>query len=534
MESSGPLASNGRIAQGSTRALIAVISGVAQNGSAFADDTLTVSTSALGTAAAFTAPRAPAVAISPKHAQPAEARPADAEALLAALRAQATGAVLAAGTPEPSRHNVFPLNAGVGSRTSIWVQQGGYGSHSWVQVPATLAVQTQHANIWIENALLPTVSSDAAQIAADFENAYASDTAHFASPDYGSAAPGMQPQYSYCDANGSKTGSGPAYIAEPADARTDVMVVQSSTISGLGGYFSAANVMKQAALNCLGQDYHSNEAPVIYVAWAGYGTRYELQEDLVRSTAHEFQHLINFVNHAILARGASSPSFDGNESQYLNEGLSMLAQDFAVARMFGSQGVQFDAADALQRAQAYLADPGSFSISAFSGADAPSWGGDGRTAHGNCAGGCYGGAYLFVRYLHDRFGGDAFTRAVETSGATGAANLQAVTGEQPGDLIGDFALAMAANTLAVPASDPRFSFGTLDLTAAYSDQFGAQTQLSGAAAVSPASSSFSVEAPVGGFTFAWAPPIPSSGMSVQVSDQASVGGFSLLGGLAQH
>jgi hypothetical protein len=313
------------------------------------------------------------------------------------------------------------------------------------------------------------------------------------------------------------------------------MVVSSQNLGGLGGYFSGANYMHQSALNCLGGGYESNEAPFIFVGWfPGSGETYDLKEDLVRSTAHELQHLINFVNHSILASGASSASFDGNEVPFINEGLSMLAQDFAVQRMYSAQGVQFDAADALARANAYLSNPGNFSVSGFSGIDSPAWGGNGGSSQYNCAGGCYGAAYLFERYLHDRFGGDAYTHAMETSGAVGTQNLQSVTGKAAGSLLDDFALAMAGNTLGVTAADPRFDFGSLNLMQSYRDQFGGSTTLGGVFAMPAAGASTAVHAPVGGFAYVSIPSVPTSGMPVQVTDQAAASGFGLTGGLAQH
>ncbi len=375
------------------------------------------------------------------------------------------------------------------------------------------------------------------QIAADFENAYASDTAHFASPDYPPDAPGMQGRYSACATGGGSQGTTQAYISEPADRRIDVMIVNGSNLGGMGGYFSAANLMQQSALNCLngsGTTYESNEAPFIFVGWfASSGSTYELQEDLVRSTAHELQHLINFVNHGILAPGASSTSFNGNETTYVNEGLSMLAQDLAVARMYSSQGVQFDVDDALGRANVYLAAPQNYSLSAFTGIDPSSWGGNGNPQY-NCGAGCYGGAYLFERYLRDRFGGDSYTHAMETSGMTGTDNLQNATGETAASLFGDFALAMAADSLQVSSADPRFRFGSLGLSGTYGDQFGAVHTLGGLFAQPISGTSVNVSAPVGGFAFVSVPNVPASGSPVQISDRASAPGFALEGGLAQH
>ncbi len=449
LQSGGPLISTGAITHGTRQAIVAVMSGDTASGTSFSPDNLTVDTqgssspSSLRRSAGMRARRS---LIS--QVVPVEAHPADDSALLQKLRGIAAPGARAQYS-ERRRESVVPSNPAVGSTASIWVEDG-VGTNYSVQVPATLVVQTAHGNIWMDDTLRNTAAwSNAAQIGTDFENGYVSDTAHFAHPDYPDSAPGLQAQYQSCDSSGHVTGTGSGYITEPIDHRVDVMVVNSADLGGYGGYFSAANLMNQSALNCLGGSYESNEAPFIFVGWfQSQSSDYELREDMVRGTAHELQHLINFVNHALLPEGSSSPSFNGSESPFINEGLSMLAQDLAVQKMYGAQGVNFDADDALARADAYLSNPGNFSISTFAGVDSTEWGGGGSPRY-NCFGGCYGGAYLFERYLHDRFGGDSYTHAIETSGSVGPQNLQNVTGESSSDLLDDFALAMAANALGV-------------------------------------------------------------------------------------
>ena len=546
LSSTGPLSSSGTIPAGAHEAFVAVMSSDTSTGSAFQTDSLVVQSGTVPQRVATRAQSATRLAAPPPHIGGVEAFPADDRALLTRLASIRTGTSSA---PAIRTQSVMPSTLQPGANASLWVQQSSLSGagRTNVQVPSTLLVQSAHGNIWVDNSLLSGASASssfsssalpatAAQIASDFENAYASDTAHFASPDYGTNAPGLQPQYKSCSSGGASAGTASAYISEPADRRINVLVVNPQNLGGTGGYFSGANMMHQGALNCLNggsTSYESNEAPFIFVGWfQRNGATYELQEDLVRSTAHELQHLINFVNHTLLAPGASSSSFDGNEAPFINEGLSMLAQDLAVENMYGSRGLHFDADDALARANAFLANPASFSITQFSGIDSSAWGGG--SAQYNCAGGCYGGAYLFQRYLHDRFGGDAYAHAMETSGVTGAQNLQAVTQQAPGTLLDDFALAMAAGTAGVTPSTPRFAFGSLSLTGTYADQFGASTSLNGAYAAPLNASSATVTAPVGGFAFVAVPAVPVGGMPVQVTDQASVSGFGMAAGLVQH
>jgi hypothetical protein len=541
LQSSGPLSSSGTITAGVHQALVAVMSGSLTSANAFSADTLTVATPV--TTQTFARSQSSGRAVQTPQREPVEAFAADDRALLRNRAALAAGSI---SRPEVRAQSVLPATLQIGSTAALWVQQGSLTSTSRtnVQVPSTLLAQSSHGNIWIDNSLLSgaaasqsfasgSLQSTLSQITTDFENAYASDVAHFASPDYGNGAPGLQPQYKACSSSGSSQGTARGYISEPADRRINVLIVNSQNLGGLGGYFSAANYMPQTTLNCL-SGYESNQAPFIFVGWfEGNGASYELQEDLVRSTAHELQHLINFVNHAILASAASNPSYDGNETPFINEGLSMLAQDLAVENMYGTRGVHFDVDDAMPRANIYLSNPGNFSISGFGGIDPGSWGGDG-TAHFNCGGGCYGGAYLFQRYLRDRFGGDSYTHGIEVSGVVGTQNLQSVTGQQPSTLLGDFALAMAAGSLGVTPLDPRFDFGSLNVTGTYADQFGATRTLAGAYAVPFGGASIALHAPVGGFAFVSVPSVPSGGMPVQVTDQASVSGFGLEAGVAQH
>ena len=189
---------------------------------------------------------------------------------------------------------------------------------------------------------------------------------------------------------------------------------------------------------------------------------FETGEDLVRGTAHEFQHLINFVNHAILNDG----SF---EDSWINEGMSMLAQDFAVHRMFPNTVIDVD--DSGYRAGQYLAAPQNYSLTSFTGIVG------GSQAY-NCSG-CYGEEYLFQRYLYDRFGGDAYLHKM-LGLPLSYANLQQATGIDPAQAISDFAVAIAASGTNA-TTDPRFGFTGISLRDTYADQWGNQRNFLGPA-----------------------------------------------------
>jgi hypothetical protein len=424
----------------------------------------------------------------------------------------------------------------VGATTSFWIQAATLGSPSgpYAQLGATLAAVTAHGYIWIDDSLTALLSSSAAvgAIAADFENAYASDTAHFGGTDYSTAAAGYAAYASVgaCDASGNPTGaSTPAYIAD-TDPHIVVFVVNVQSLgAGVGGYFTAANFWTTGAANCTvnsSNPVRTNTAPMIYVGYQpslppGYPANYELAEDLVRSTAHELQHLINFVNHVLIANGPQ-------EDRWINEGLSMLAQDLAVARMYG---ISNDVDDAVTHAAHYLAAPQNYSITGFSGVDAVSQGGTGALQY-NCPN-CYGAEYLFQRYLYDRFGGDAYTHKVELTGTSSYANLTAATGTGVPTLLADFGVALAASNTGL-TSDPSYTFTGLDLESTLKDQFGGTLTLTGPHAATSVSSGANdtVGEYLGTYLYLSVSGAGTGGETITISDPA--GAFGLNGAIIEH
>jgi hypothetical protein len=457
----------------------------------------------------------------------------------------------ASGPAVRAQTSTIGTNPIVGATANIWVAKFaiGSGSGTYIQVPSTLEFQTVHGNVWIDNSLLSGANASAsfqgaslattvAQIGADLENADASDTMHFASFDYSNSAPGVGLQYEAFDSSGNDLHySDNQYIFEPTDRRVNLEVLNTANLgSGVGGYFSSVNYTPQEIWNYFilngGNAPMSNEAPFIYCGWfQSSGATYELQEDLVRGTAHELQHLINFINHSILPAAANTYPFDGTEDPFINEGLSMLSQDLAVNTLHPTQS--FDVADAMQHAKQYLSSPQNYSLSGFIGIDPASWGGNGSTPKYNCGGGCYGVAYLFERYMRDRFGGDTYTQGMETSQQTGFANLQANAGNEPAAAaMGDFAVAIATNSQQISPPNAPFNLGTFNTRASYTDQLGGTTVLTGVASAItlPVNGSTSFTPPIGGFGFFGL--APNNGAPVSIVD--GTGTFSLFGGLAQH
>jgi hypothetical protein len=88
--------------------------------------------------------------------------------------------------------------------------------------------------------------------------------------------------------------------------------------------------------------------------------------------------------------------------------------------------------------------------------------------------------------------------------------------------------------LGLNPSEARFAFGSLNVTKSYKDQFGSSITLSGVYATPMGAASIAVQAPIGGFAFVSVPAVPAGGMPLQVTDRASVSGFGMAAGLAQH
>ena len=451
----------------------------------------------------------------------------------------------------PAESTIPPVLTAGSTVANIWVRKFpiGGGPATNALVPMTFETQSAHGNIWIDNSLLAgpnasqsfgsgTVAQSTATIGQDFEIGYASDTAHFASPDYAPNAPGVGVQSQTCDESGRPVGQSTTYIAEPADHRINVAVLSSVSDAlgdGVGGYFTDVNYGPQAVLNCLipmGMNFKSNEAPMIYVVWTdSVGAVTELTDDQITATAHELQHLINFVNHTLLPPGAGNPGFVSNETSTNNEGLAVLAQDLAIHAKYPS--VAFDTFDGLSLAANYLASPQNFSITGFIGID------PGASGPMPSCRGCYGGAYLFARYLYDRFGGDAYAHAMETSGLTGFANLAASCAchETAQQLLQDFLVAMAANSIGLTPPDAAYQLGTLNVHGKYPSPIAEQPgrQLLGLnAIVVPDGGVATANAPLGGAAFFSVHASGGVRVPIKIKDENPGAGFGLTGALVQR
>jgi hypothetical protein len=422
-----------------------------------------------------------------------------------------------------------------GSTFPFWIAQFSIGGNSatYSQVPATLQRVTAHGYIWIDNTL-GLVPATLDGIASDFENAWNSDTTHFGTPDYPANAPGSSYGQTPCDSSGNPVPGatpGPFFVPD-VDQHHNLVVVAQNNAGGYGGYFSSINHVYQQVANCFAGQPKSNEASMVVIVWPNSTTvNFELNEDVVRGTGHEFQHLINFVNHCMLAGTPASPNCQFEDS-WIDEGMAMLAQDFAVTRLFPS--LPYDVYDAQRRGGQYLSSPQSFSLTAFAGIDS------GKSTPAFGCSGCYGLAYLFQRYNYDRFGGDTYSHAMEASGQVSVANLEATTNVPFTTLIRDFGIALPAAGTGL-SSDPRYNFGpNFKPGTVYTDQFGTQRTLPALTTFAPLSpgSNPTVNAFLGSFFyFAYGPGSCGSsctGHTAQITDNGSISGFGLNGGIAQH
>jgi len=137
--------------------------------------------------------------------------------------------------------------------------------------------------------------------------------------------------------------------------------------------------------------------------------------------AHEFQHMINFAQHAIFRAGSS-------EQGWLDEGLSKYAEEL-VARKYLSAGDatrfhQYLDRNNLFDASQYLSGTGSASL--LIGQD------QGTLAE-------IGASWLFVRYLIDQYG-PKLADSLDQTAFTGATNVQIHTGQTFTTLLEQWAL----------------------------------------------------------------------------------------------
>ncbi len=146
---------------------------------------------------------------------------------------------------------------------------------------------------------------------------------------------------------------------------------------------------------------------------------------------HEFVHMIMF-NYRILTYGSGFLA-TYIEEVWLEEGLAHMAEY-----------LNGHFADNIGRADKFLADPGDASLV---------YGEDNIPKRG--------AAFLFLRYLADRYGNGIFKELVQSK-RSGIKNIEYVTGEDFIELFADWSVALYLSGKDI-ANDPRFEYSSIDL-----------------------------------------------------------------------
>jgi hypothetical protein len=271
-----------------------------------------------------------------------------------------------------------PQHGRIGDRKTFWVRYydatNPNSPSPWVSVGATLEYSTEHTDLWEDDDI-------DGQQDARFENA-----SREAEQDYLSQR-GRFGSLSYTEADRSRH---PCIVPSRGELLS-ILVVKPGKVKD--GYASTESYYS-AASHCAANG-HTNELPGLLIVALKDGTGDPKDELLRVGPAHEEQHLKNFVRHSI--RGTTIV-----RTSMLNEGLSVLAQDFASEQISGRRDL--DLAGAFEKE--YLDDPGLVSLPAF-------YYYAGQQSHPSGAA-CYGGAYLLQRYLYDRFGDSYLNRVTDT------------------------------------------------------------------------------------------------------------------------
>lgn len=191
---------------------------------------------------------------------------------------------------------------------------------------------------------------------------------------------------------------------------------------------------------------HSNHGEVFYGIVPDERGRYscvhgaDATQRIIQDTfLHEMQHLISFNQH-VLSRGGAT------EETWLNEGLSHMSEELgsryfesrypppfgrgSIDQLFPDSAGPF-IGPLLLNAYLYLNSSLQHSVTAYDGTGSI----EDR-----------GATWLFLRWLADQKGDDILHRLEQTS-LTGAANVEAASGERFPALFGDFSLALFADSL---------------------------------------------------------------------------------------
>jgi hypothetical protein len=350
------------------------------------------------------------------------------------------------------------------------------GGQCYIDVPATVRAVSNHAYVWVEDAVYNDASynfssSDWTTAANTFDTDYARETAAF-----GPAFFQANFHYPQCNTSGTKLPNSsfqPTVDLSGSDPHISFLITNVLAANGEGGYFDFGNDLNDQELNCAYNGPHapSNQLPMFIIGADKYNTGSSTVADegfwrtldMPRSIPHEFQHYLHAMNKVLIPELGSNVQGYFDDS-VVDEGCSELAEDLVLGSGVNSPQSWEPRYDAWT----YLLQSGNFSIPSFTGYDAdplstsptPSYGFFHNTQ------GSYGGAYLLARYMYDRFGGDAAMHRLYADlspSSSSVANLhpivaEAGNGESFAQLYDEFAAALAARGVA--STDSRFTFGS--------------------------------------------------------------------------
>ncbi|MGH7606373.1 MAG: hypothetical protein ACREME_03455, partial [Gemmatimonadales bacterium] len=251
------------------------------------------------------------------------------------------------------------------------------------------------------------------------------------------------------------------------DANTVVMVLMTRVVNKLvtreqcetsgfvAGFFLGADI-DPAFQN----DPRSNRGEVFYSLVADPAgdvscahSAAQVQRIVPITFIHEFQHMISYNQHALVRGG-------NGEVLWLNEGLSHYAEELG-GRTYVSGSAEFSrfTIGNFFNAYEYLDATRDHFLAPTAGIGSlPE----------------RGAAWLFVRYLVDRYAGDTkvtswntFTRSLVETSQTGAQNIAAVTGDAFGVIVSRWALANWVSDLPGFSAPPELEYDSWNLRAVY-------------------------------------------------------------------
>lgn len=229
------------------------------------------------------------------------------------------------------------------------------------------------------------------------------------------------------------------------NGKTIILVTPLPYTGGtLYGYFDPVNEFSESV------DPQSNQADMIYIN-PNAGTIDELKSTI----AHEYQHLIHFSERITNGEAVGDT--------WINEAFATLAEDLVhYGYIDGDDARDITVDDWFDR------------HSEWSLVDWP------ETSHNFD----YGGAYLFGRYLYDRFGASA-TRAINRSAHPGTEAVTNAVGGSFGDLYQSWLIALVNRLTGITSPDERLNYGPelsligtpelSDVNVDYPNAFGSNT-----------------------------------------------------------